>query len=354
MARVTLKDVAAAAGVSRATVSLVVNDSSRIPEATKGRVREAIDRLGYIYDRRAAHMRNRQASTVALVATDIRNPFFAELAMAVEEALDEAGIALLQTFSRDDLERQQRLLRVALEHRVSGILLVPAYRTSAASLARSLDHTVPHVLITRHVRGHEGAYVAVDNHRAGTLVAEHLLEVGARRVAFIGGPAGSTARTERERGLRARLRRGGVHLDRSLSLHSEVSREDGRAAVRQLLAMPAAADLDALVCYSDYVASGVVQALVEAGRRVGRDILVASFDDTSEARSQHPPLTSVNTYPALVGARAAQLLLDRIAHPDGAVQRVELSPSLEPRPSTTGAGLDHGGRSAPVAAVTAS
>src|SRR5437762_754954 len=104
--RVTMKDVAAASGVSRATVSLVVRDSPQIPEETKERVREAIERLGYVYDHRAAVMRSSRTMTVGLVATDVRNPYFAELTMALEVKLQEDGFALLLGYSHDERERE--------------------------------------------------------------------------------------------------------------------------------------------------------------------------------------------------------------------------------------------------------
>jgi LacI family transcriptional regulator len=335
LARVTLNDVAAACGVSRATVSLVLQDSTRVSAPTKERVRETMEQLGYVYDRRAANLRTQRSMTVALVVTDVRNPFFAELTMAIESRLYKQGYTLLLGYTYDDQERQARLLGAMVEHRVDGVLLVPSYQTTSDMLARSLVASgIPHILVARHVPRHHADYVGVDNVRAAELVGEHLLGEGNRRIAFLGGPAKSTARTERERGLRVALRAQGAALDPNLSIATSADREGGEQAVARLLeAEPAP---EAIVCYSDVVAFGVMAALRAAGLRPGVDVAVASFDDLLDAGLQQPPLTSVATHPDRTGAEAAELLLRRIEDPTLPPRTVLIAPELHVRESTTG------------------
>lgn len=328
----TINDVAAAAGVSRSTVSLVLRDEPRIPAATRDRVHDAMKRLGYVYDRRAAIMRTQRSMTIGLVVTNVRNPYFAELAMALEVALHDKGFVLLQGYSQDEHLREDRLLEAMVEHRVDGILLLPSKDTVAADLQARLNGT-PHVLIARRVRGLDADYVGVDNVRAGRMLGEHLASQGHERVAFLGGPEPSTARGERERGLRAGLKRGGVTLSRKLSIPSESDRTGGVSAVERLLELGPVPD--AIACYSDVVAFGVVSALRAAGVEPGRDVAVGGFDDVPEASVQHPALTSVATFPGRVGAEAWQLLLERIATPDLPAREVVLAPSLSVRGSTT-------------------
>jgi LacI family transcriptional regulator len=329
-----MSDVAAESGVSRATVSLVKRDSPQISEATKERVRGAMERLGYVYDRRAGAMRAQRAMTVGLVVTDVRNPYFAELTMALEVALHDHGFALLQGYSHDDREREDRLMEVMVEHHVDGVFLLPSKDTSRADLERRLGASgTPHVLIARQVRDYESDYVGVDNVQAGKLLAEHLGGEGCERVAFLGGPHPSTARAERQRGLSAGLRRHGLTLERALSIPTTADRAGGIAAVETLLAAGPAPD--AIACYSDVVAFGVVSGLRAAGLEPGRDVALGSFDDIAEAALQHPPLTSVATFPERVGAEAARLLRDRLDVPDAAPRRVVLSPRLSVRASNT-------------------
>jgi LacI family transcriptional regulator len=330
--RVTINDVAAAAGVSRSTVSLVLRDEPRIPAATRDRVNDAMKRLGYVYDRRAAIMRTQRSMTIGLVVTNVRNPYFAELAMALEVDLHDKGFVLLQGYSQDERVREDRLLETMVEHRVDGIVLLPSKDTPAADLQARLNGT-PYVLIARRVSGLDADYVGVDNVRGGRMLGEHLASQGHEHVAFLGGPEPSTARADRERGLKAGLKRHGITLSRKLSIPSESDRTGGVSAVERLLELGQVPD--AIACYSDVVAFGVVSALRAAGVEPGRDVAIGSFDDVPEASVQHPALTSVATFPERVGPEASQLLLERIATPDLPSREVVLAPSLSVRESTT-------------------
>jgi LacI family transcriptional regulator len=334
MKRVTINDVAAKAGVSRATVSLVLRDNPRVSDVTRQRVRDVMADLGYVYDRRAADMRTRRGMTIGLLLTDVRNPYFAELSMAFEVTLNDHGYVVLQGYTHDERARQDRLLDVMLEHRVDGIILLPAKDTSADELQRGVGLTgTPIVLVARRVADYDADYVGADNVRAGALLGEHFGSEGYRDVAFVGGPVGSTSRAERLRGVRLGLKRHGVRIERSRSVGSSNDRQGGVAGIEELLAQGQLPD--AIVCYSDVIAFGVESGLRAAGIAPGIDVAVGSFDDIPEAALQHPPLTSVATHPERVGAEAARLLLERIDAPDVAPRRVLLSPRLSVRASST-------------------
>lgn len=331
--RVTINDIAAATGVSRATVSLVLRNEPRVSDETRKRVHDAIARLGYVYDRRAANMRTQRSMTIGLVVTDVRNPYFAELAMALEIALHDLGYALLQGYSHDDREREARLLGVMVENRVDGVVLLPSKDTTAADLhQRVVMPRMPHVLIARRVVNHEADYVGVDNVRGGRMLGEHLAAEGYRRVAFLGGPR-STARGDRLRGVKAGLRRHGVTFDQSLSIVTTANRAGGIAAVEALL--KAGPLPDAIAAYSDNVALGIFSGLRAAGHEPGRDVAIGGFDDIPEAALTHPSLTSVATFPDRVGAEASRLLLERIAAPELEPRKVVLPPALSVRDSST-------------------
>ncbi|MEI2778837.1 MAG: LacI family DNA-binding transcriptional regulator [Tetrasphaera sp.] len=334
----TINDVAAAAGVSRSTVSLVLNKRGRVSDHTRRRVRAAMVDLDYVYDRRAANLRHQAAHTIGMVATDIRNSYFAEFSMAVETVLDEHGLTLFQGYSRDDVTRQQTLLQQMLEHRVAGLLILPAAGTTDDDLEAVRGSVqVPHVLISRSVAGHACDSVTIDNRRAGAMATHHLLDHGCSTIAFLGGVRGSSSREDRERGYREALRANKIQVRKELIIPAANTSDGGRDATATLLERISTSDcdqVDGIVCYSDFLARGVMSALAEAGLRVGRDIRLISHDDSSDALTVYPQLSSVSTHASETGRAAATLLVQRVAEPARPIQRIELAPVLVVRASS--------------------
>jgi LacI family transcriptional regulator len=332
MGRLTLKDVAQACGLSRAAVSLVVQDSPRVSEQTKVRVRQVMVDMGYVYDRAAANLRMRRSLTVGLIVTNVRNPYFAELTMAIEQGLRDAGYRLLMGYSYDEMDRQEQLIAAMIEHRTDGVIILPAADSVPQSLEMLRASGPPHVLITREVKGFGADYTGVDNVKAGVLLGEHVAQLGAQSVAFVGGPMRSSARKDRYKGLSRVLRQAGIPLSKQSDHVSPSSPSAGEEVTHALLEGPG--QPDAIVAYSDAVAVGVLHALRDYRLRAGRDVAVASFDDVADARYQEPPLTSVATFAEDVGARAAELLLARIAAPARAFESLIIQPALSVREST--------------------
>lgn len=332
MPRVTLSDVATKCGVSRATVSLVLQDSKRVSEPTKQRVRSVLAEMGYVYNRQAASLRMDRSFTLGLVLTDIHNPALAALAMAVERVADEAGCVLMMGYSSDSLERQTRILQTMMEYRLDGIVISPSSNTTARSLQPLAQSGVPHALVTRRILDYSSDYVGPDNFAAGELLAEHLADIGAKSVAFLGGSIGVSARDEREGGLRTRATKRGIVWRPDLSIASRADDEGGATAVRQLLGMGPVPD--AIVGYSDTVVRGALGELRRHSIRPGRDVAIVSFDNSPEAKHMHPALTSVDTYMSEVGEGAARQVLERINEPDRPTTSRMLQPTLNVRASS--------------------
>lgn len=333
MKRVTLNDVSRAAGVSRSTASLVLRESSRIPEATSDRVRLAMAELGYVYNRHAANMRRSESMTLGLIVTDIRNPYFAGLTMTIEEEAHDAGYTLLVGYSRDDMERQNRQLEAMVQQQVDGIFLLPATGSELAPVCGIIDRSsVPVLQIARYF-SEELDYVGPDNIAAGGQLARHVSSLGAASAVLIGGPEQSSARTERIKGLEAGFTGTGVAFDASLSAattsNNAVGGSEGVARVLDQGIWP-----DCIIAYSDAVALGIYAELRRRNLEPGRDISVASFDDIAMAELLLPPLTSVSTYPERIGSTAAELLLKRIRNPALEPQRALIEPALKVRAST--------------------
>jgi len=329
--RVTLLDVARHAGVSRATASLVVRDSPLVAEVTRQRVLASMQQLGYVYHRPAASLRTQRSHTVGLIIPDITNPFFAELTLGVEERLEEANYVVVLTNTSESPEKQNRILNAMYENNADGILFCPAVGTSRETFATLFQEHLPVVLFVRYLFDADSDYVGTDNVLGAELAVEHLITHGHQRIAFIGGPATSSARLERLQGYHTALQRHNLSVDEALLPTSSTTREGGHQAILPLLTLndpPTAA-----LCYNDVVAFGVMLGLQANGRMPGQDFAVIGFDDIAEAALWHPPLTTVSIMPCQIGRVAAQRLLELIVRPDDPPRRIILPPSLVIRTS---------------------
>ena len=306
MKRVTLRDVSALAGVSRSTASLVLNDSPTIPEVTRHRVTAAIEELGYVYNRGAAGLRNNKSMIIGLIATEIGNPYFAELTMALEDALAEHGFTLLVGYSRDSARRQTAILDTFMERFVDGLVLLPARGTDTkAVVERFRKYGIPLVLSARS-GAVDAKYVGVDNVEAGSLVGRHLRERGASSVAFVGGELDVASAYDRLKGAKQ-----GIGRDiETLFFPSPITPSGGAAATAQLLDRGIVPD--AIIGFNDVVATGVYAELISRQLRPGEDVAIVGFDDIPISAHLVPPLTSVATFPELTGSECAEVLLRSI------------------------------------------
>ncbi|MDE0390734.1 MAG: LacI family DNA-binding transcriptional regulator [Rhodospirillales bacterium] len=321
-----MTDLADAAGVSRSTVSLVLRNSPLVKRETRRRVEEAIERLGYVYNRNAANLRRQTSDMVAVVIHDLTNPFFAELAVGLEEALEAAGYVSLMANTGDDPERQRRVMETMREHGAAGFILCPAMGTETRQMAAMTGWNAPVIQVMRWLPDTRLGVVAPDYALGARMAAERLLTLGHRRIAFLGGNEANIATVERVRGYRAALEATGIAEDPTLVVPAAVNRGGGVEALRTALALdrpPTAA-----LCFSDVVAFGTLDALAAAGLAVGRDFSVIGFDDIAGARHTLPPLTTVAVYSRELGRRSAAALLRRIADPSEPPEQEIVAPSL--------------------------
>ena len=330
--RVTLVDVARAAGVSPSTVSLVLRNSPTIPARTRQRVQRAGERLGYVYNRGAASLRATQSGIVGVVANDLTNPFYAEIAAAIEHHLAEAGRTVLLANTNDSLTRQDAFVAKAREYNADGLVVTPAVDTPPEFIRRMRRWHMPVVLVARTVPGIEVDFVAAA-YRDGMLQATtHLLALGHRRIAVVGLPERTTTAKERLDGYREGLTHAGVPFDPSLVLACAATREGGMAAVNVLLA--GARRPTAAICYNDIVAFGVLLGLRARNVEPGAGFSVVGFDDVAEASLWRPALTTVSVSRQEIGAAATRLLLRRISHPNAPAETVRPPAVLTVRATT--------------------
>ncbi len=329
--QVTLKDVAEAANVSTATASLVLSNNPRISAATRQRVLEAVEALGYVYNQRAASLRTQRSYTIGLIVTDVLNPYSAELTSGAEAALADQDYSLVLATTDDTLEKQTRSIRTMLERDVDGLILGPVAGTSTEALRNIMRHCAL-VLLNPYYENLAIDCVGMDDENGTVWAVRHLIQQGHRRIAFVGGYATSATRQRRLHSYRDTLQAHDINYDPALCVDSPVTRRGGYDAVRQLLNL--AQPPSAAYCYSDVIAFGVMLGLRAAGLEAGRDLAVIGFDDVPEASLWHPSLTTVSADPRGLGENAAQLMLRRIANPDLPLSRVIMPSQLIVRDSS--------------------
>lgn len=316
--RVTLLDVAKAAGVSRATASLVIRKSPLVGAETRSRVEAAIAALGYVYDLGAARLRAARSHTVGVIVPNLINPFFAELLAGIEGTLDRADRVVIVANSRESVDHQDVVIRRMREHGVDGLIVCPATGTTAQLLADAETWGAPLVQALRHVSASEGDFAGVDSASGMAEAVDHLAALGHRRIAFVAGEAVHSAHWERLAGFRAAMARRGLADDLILRVPS--SHSAAVAAVDLLLRHPGGPT--AAICHNDIIALGIAGGLADRGIAVGPGFSVIGFDNVPEDEIVHPKLTSVATHPVEIGASAASLLLARLADPQRPVERI--------------------------------
>lgn len=334
MALAQVTDVAARAGVSPATVSNALNHPDKVSAKTRERVRQAIEELGYVRNDAARQLRQQQNLAVGMIVLDIGNPFFADVARGAENTLGELQRPLLLGNSSQNAERELTQLRLFEEQRVAGILITPVGDV-LQRLGQIKDRGIAVVIVDREAGADEFSSVSTDDVLGGRLAAQHLLELGRRRIAVIGGPRIIRQVADRYEGARtaaSALEDATVQLWDTGAMDSQA----GRDATKTLLALPAEERPDAIFATNDLVALGALQELTRAGIHVPEDVALIGYDDIQFAASATVPISSIRQPAQEIGARAARLLVAAIADPSASVQHPVFTPALVARESTLG------------------
>jgi len=327
-----MADVAREVGVSMMTVSRVINDKDDVSPATRQRVLEAIERLGYRPSGIARGLATHHTGTLGLVIPDVANPFFAEVARGVEQIAYAEGYNVFLCNTDEDPERELDVLGSLEEKRVDGIVLCSS-RLDSVDLQLLVNANPAVVLINRRVDGGErsAAAVLVDDVLGGQLTAGHLLSRGHRAIGFLSGPVESRSGQGRVEGYRQALVAHHIPSRPEWVAACAPVAHAGAAAARQLLT--AHRDLTALLCYNDLVAVGALRACAELGLRVPKDLAIVGFDDIPLAALVAPALTTCRVPRHELGTRAVELLLARIREETATEQEIVLVPELVVRAS---------------------
>jgi LacI family transcriptional regulator len=330
-----MREVARAAGVSVSTVANVLSRPAIVAPETRRRVEEAIDGVGYVPNGPARQLRGLPSPIVGSITLDLANPFYAELNRGIEDRLAEAGCLILACSTDQRPDKEKQLLNLLEGQAVRGIIISPV-RSDPAPVLRLSRRGTPVVLID-HARGRlDLCAVAVDHLAGGRLAGEHLISLGHRRIAFLGGVVNPAPVARRREGLRRALAAAGLDpgealLDIRMRIHPPPLVDAATAAVERILA--ASPPPTAVVCVNDMAALGLLDGLHAAGQRIPADMSVVGYDDLPFARLLAPPLTTVNQPKYQLGHTAAGLLLEE-AGPDHVHREIQFQPTLVVRSST--------------------
>lgn len=320
----TLSDVAALARVSRATVSLVLRQSPLVAAGTRERVKDAITAVGYVYNRGAARLRTGQSATIGVIVPEFTNPFYADLAAGIDEALDTAGRLAFLANSNESPQRQERFVRRIKEQGVDGVVLCAAVGTSPALIAQLKAWRLPCVQILRTVEGAEGDFVGPDFGAGIAAIVAHLVARHHSRIALLPSSKDTSASRDRIDAFVLSMLEHGLTPGFVRACSSSGIAVAG--AVGELL--EANDPPTAFVCHNDLMALGAGGELMRRGLKLGSAVSVIGFDDIPEASRAVPRLSSVATFPNEIGRRAANLLLHRIASPGSSYERLLVQPRL--------------------------
>jgi LacI family transcriptional regulator len=322
----TIRDVAARASVSVATVSRVLNSAAIVRDDTARRVAEAAAALRYVPHVGARSLSTRRTNTVGVLLPDLHGEFFSEVIRGIDAAARQSGYHLLVSGSHSNWEDMAAVL-AATCGRVDGIIVMSPDLDGGA-LQAHLPHGLPAVLLN--CPSADGPSITIDNRRGSAAMVRHLVELGHRRIAFIRGPERNADAQERLHGYRATLARLGLGDD-AFELAGDFTERGGYAAALAAIEVPAPPT--AIFAANDAMAIGALCALREAGVEVPGDVAVVGFDDIPIARYLAPPLTSVAVDIAAFGSRALQLLLKVLNNGKHAEQRETIPTRLVVRQS---------------------
>lgn len=332
MKRVGLKDVASKAGVSVATASYVMSGRGRVSEDTRKAVLKAADTLGFVRNAAAANLRSGQSKLIGVILNNIANPFFSHLVSELESTAYKEGFLTILATAQNDLERQSRMLESMVSQGVGAIILSPVHETSMEDLQVALTRRIPVVSCVRDLPECPVSFVGVDDEQSGYLAMRAALEAGHRSAVFVGGYERTTTLDGRRAGVQRALVEAGLPHSACTFRPGPLSMEFGASAIRRICAEgpPNAA----VICFNDYIATGVYEAARDLGMQIGSNFSVVSFDNTPVSAALTPPLTTVDIFPGRVGAMAAIRAAEMVRNGRSARVVDRLDPALVTRSST--------------------
>ncbi len=304
----TIHDVARLAGVAPITVSRVINNSGYTSHETRDRVEAAIMELGYVPNIIARSLRSKRTNTLALVLTDITNPFFTAIARGVEDTASDAGFTVIYCNTDESVDEETKYLQLLLQKQVDGILLVPA-RSISRSIELINEQGTPVVIVDRRIPDLDVDVVRCDSVEGAYRLIRLLINLGHRRIAVLSGPQGVSTAEDRVVGYQNALTEAGIP-DARLVFYGAYTQASGYEMAKRALSL--SPQPTALFGANNFIAIGALKALSDFGLKVPKDISLVCFDDLPTAWSVDPFLTVAAQPPYEMGCKATELLLKRL------------------------------------------
>ena len=335
--KATLKDIAKEAGVSLTTVSLALREpkTSRISPALRRKIQEIAARLDYRPNYAARFLAKNQSSILGLVIPTLLRPFYSELAQDIIVQAQVRGYGVIACSVPGGLAEEKQAIKVLLDRGAEGLIIGSALRHDP-NIDDLLSTGINFVLTNRHIQTDpsdaSADYVGIDNFRGAAMAVDHLVGLGHRRIALVTGPPETSTGYDRVLGAKSRLKAHGIKIDPGLVVKGDFERQSGYLAARKLLARPNLPS--AVFAANDHMAIGVLEALEEAGLKVGRDLALIGFDDIEMAGLPGVGLTTISQKKSTLGRLAVDTLVDKIkGHGPSPATRIILDPILVVRQS---------------------
>lgn len=323
-------DVAERAGVSRSTVSRVLNNNGRVDPETKQKVLAAMKELNYQPSQVARNLRRKETNLIAVLIPCISNPFFGSLVQGIEEVAVRKGYHVILCNMGEDPVRQMEYLRMLERKQVDGVILT-ALRNPLEEVKSYLQYG-PIVLASEYVEDDSLPAVIIDNIKAAEHAAEHLILKGHKRIGFINGPEHIVLCRDRQKGYVQTLEKYEIPVSYDLIMYSDFTIEGGFQCAKQLLALKEKPS--AIFAANDEMAVGVIQAVQEQGLRVPQDVAVVGFDNVQVSRVVQPNLTTIDQPIVQMGVQSMELLMSYLEGDVLEDKRIVLEVNLCIREST--------------------
>jgi LacI family transcriptional regulator len=338
---VTIKDIAKAAGVSHPTVSRALNNHPAISEATRDRIIELAQQMGYVPNASARGLKTSRTRALGVIMQQIDDPFWSEVLDGVDSVLHPEGYSLFIASTHNEKQREDGVVQAMVQRGVDGVILfAPQFRKGLWQILNSYD--LPVVMVNNEGAGECQYFIYNDDVYGARLITKHLIELGHTRLAYLGKRYSESSRN-RLVGFRAEMYAAGLPVEEQFIFHASAGTPaGGREGAEYLLSLDAIPS--GIVCYNDFLAVGVYNYLQEKGLRIPQDVSVTGFDNISIAKYLSPPLTTLHQYKFLLGEGAARMMLEvlsyrqREGHDNPPSKKVSLQGVLKIRASTTSIG----------------